>query len=162
VEDPQISKSADPALLIPGDTVTFTLTVTNKGSVAATGVTVVDPIPAQLIVQSATTTQGNFTIANNTVTFNIGTVNPGAVITLTVKAIVSTNVKPPTELINVATLTDNAKSVRTASTTVRITSGQLPATGEHPDNQQLIVVLVVIAGAALIGLTSIARRRKTA
>jgi len=161
VEDPQISKSADPSLLIPGDIVTFTLTVTNKGSLAAQNVTVVDPIPAPLIVQSATTSQGTYAINSNTVTFTIGTVNPGAVIILTVKARVPANAAVPSELVNVATLNDSANSIRTASTTVRITSGQLPSTGEHPDGVSPVGVIAATGiMILLIAGVTIARRRR--
>ncbi len=164
IVDPQISKSADPALLIPGEIVTFTLTVTNKGSVAAQGVTVVDPIPAPLIVQSATTTQGTYGINANTVTFNIGTVNPGAVITLMVRAKVSTNAPIPSEVINVATLSDAAGSQRSASATIRVTSGQLPQTGEHPDTSPLLPGMIVAGVIALLGFAgvTVARRRRRA
>ena len=47
VPELSISKSASASLLIPGDTVIYTITVLNTGSVTATNVTVDDDIPDQ-------------------------------------------------------------------------------------------------------------------
>jgi uncharacterized repeat protein (TIGR01451 family) len=86
VADPFINKLGDPALVFPGEHVTFTLTVGNRGNAAATNVVVVDPVPTGFVVQSATASQGTYTIDGNTVTFSIGTVQPGQIVTLSVAA----------------------------------------------------------------------------
>ena len=50
VIDPAVTKSGDPATASIGDTVLFTLVITNNGNTVATNVQVVDPIPSFLTV----------------------------------------------------------------------------------------------------------------
>jgi hypothetical protein len=122
---------------------------------------VTDPINPPLIFVSASTTQGSFTVAGNVVTFTIGTVNPGQIITLTVVTKVSPDAQPPLDIPNLALL-DNGK---TASVTIRLTGGKLPATGEHPDEIGLNwgVALFLVAGAALLSTAAyLALRRRRA
>ncbi|MCI0770028.1 MAG: DUF11 domain-containing protein, partial [Chloroflexi bacterium] len=58
--DLAVSKSVDDSSPQEGETVTFTVTVTNNGPGAATGVVVNDAIPAGLTFQSATTSDGAY------------------------------------------------------------------------------------------------------
>ncbi len=159
--DPAITKSGDPSLVRPGETVTFTITVTNKGTAAAPNVTVTDTINPPLIFVSASATQGSFTVTGNVVRFTIGTVNPGQIITLTVVTRVSPDAQPPLDITNLAMLNNG----KTASVTIRLTRGNLPATGEHPDDNGLdwSVVLFLVVGAALLSTAAyLALRRRRA
>ena len=54
-------KSADALVLPVGTAVTFTVTVTNKGPSAASGVAITDLLPAELALVSATPGQGTYT-----------------------------------------------------------------------------------------------------
>ncbi len=67
--DLAITKSVAPASVPPGGNATFTLTVTNNGPAAATGVTVTDSLPAGLTYVSNSCGAG---YAAPTVTWNIG------------------------------------------------------------------------------------------
>jgi uncharacterized repeat protein (TIGR01451 family) len=69
-----------------GDTVTYTVTVTNNGPAGATGVSLVDTLGSLLSYRSATTTQGTFSQASGKVTFTIGSMASGAVVTATITA----------------------------------------------------------------------------
>jgi len=164
-----ISKVADVQLAQPGAAVHFTLTVTNIGSIAANNVVVVDAIPSPLILQSATASQGTFSLntTTNTVTFNVGTVAPGQVITLGVSTIVSKNVTPPVTITNSATLTDGNGHTSSSSSVVRVTSGTLPGTGEHPIDPTnnsgfptpiLVALIAIAAGGLLLARQRWARR----
>lgn len=162
IVDPAITKLADVNLALPGEVVTFTLTATNRGTAAATNVVVDDQIPNQYFtVLSASTTKGTYTITGNNVQFVIGTLNPGEVVVMRIVTRVRADAPVPVDAINVANLTDGLRNVRTASATVRITRGSLPATGEHPESRlPLIILLTGGAVLAIATMTLVRRRRK--
>ncbi len=148
---PTIAKFADKTLVLPGETVTFTITVTNNSSAPVGNVVVTDPINDPLLLISAAASQGAFAINANSVTFTIGLVNPAQMVSLTVVTKVRTDVKPPHDVINTATLNNTGKI---ASVSVHITAGGLPGTGEHPRDDLSIApisILVLAIALALIG-----------
>lgn len=67
-----------------GDTITYTITVTNNGSSTATNVQVSDPPPSGLTIQSSTESQGSYN--SGTGAWTVGTLANGASATLTVTA----------------------------------------------------------------------------
>jgi uncharacterized repeat protein (TIGR01451 family) len=69
-----------------GDTITYTVRVTNDGPDTATGVTLQDILPAQVSFQSSNATQGTYDPATGT--WTVGTVAVGVTQTLTVTALV--------------------------------------------------------------------------
>ena len=85
----------DPAPNV-GDTVTFTLTLTNQGPDEATGVVVSDPLPAGLTFVSATPSQGDYDPATGI--WTVGTLAAGATATL----LIAVRVDSPTGGTNVA------------------------------------------------------------
>src|SRR5262249_62042574 len=70
-----------------GDPVPFTITLPNPGPAPATGVQINDPLPAGLTFVSATPSQGSYDPATGV--WDLGTVNPGTPLTLTLAAVVS-------------------------------------------------------------------------
>lgn len=70
-----------PALIQPGDTVTYTLTIANNGARDATGVVVSDPVPAGL---SYVGSSGSGTLASGTVTWPAFALAAGASTTRTI------------------------------------------------------------------------------
>ncbi|PWU12313.1 MAG: hypothetical protein C5B50_21715 [Verrucomicrobia bacterium] len=70
--------SGSPASLFTYQMLTYNITVTNKGSASATGVTLTDPLPAGFIFSSASSSQGSASVNSGTVTFNLGTLASGA------------------------------------------------------------------------------------
>src|SRR5262249_28564063 len=98
ITDPVITKLADLQLVQPGEKVTFTITVSNPSQSPIPGVSVVDPIPAPLQYIGATTSQGTFTVNGNTLTFNIGTLNPASSVVIKVVTLVPSSVVPPMDI----------------------------------------------------------------
>lgn len=95
----------------PGDTIRYTLLITNSGDAAATQVTLTDiPDPnGSLVVGSVTTSQGSVITGNTggdtTVALNIGTVATGATITITYDVLVDDPLAAGvTQLVNQALL----------------------------------------------------------
>jgi uncharacterized repeat protein (TIGR01451 family) len=84
--DLSITKMDSPDPVVQGDSLTYTIRVTNGGPNAATDVLVTDNLPAGSDVDfvSATSTAGSCQRAGNAVTCNLGTVANGANETVTI------------------------------------------------------------------------------
>jgi uncharacterized repeat protein (TIGR01451 family) len=67
-------------------TVTYSLTVTNKGPDAATNVQLADPAPAGISYLTATPSQGTCSVGPALVTCSLGTINAGQTVTIGVTA----------------------------------------------------------------------------
>jgi len=162
VPDLIITKTADQRIVRPGDDVTYTITVFNKGGAPAPNVIITDPVPSPLQVRSAAASQGTFGIAGNTVTFLVGTVNPGQTVTLTIRANVPSNAQAPQDVYNIIISTGIPK----ATEAIRITRGVLPSTGEHPDVTPAPVfgwlLLLVAAGGTAVTVLLLRLRSRQA
>jgi uncharacterized repeat protein (TIGR01451 family) len=83
--DMAIVKTATPSPTVAeGDTLTYTLAVTNNGPATATNVIVTDALPSAVTYLSATTTAGTCSEANGTVTCLLGTMANAGTATVTV------------------------------------------------------------------------------
>ncbi|MDT8307024.1 MAG: S8 family serine peptidase [Anaerolineae bacterium] len=108
--DLSITKSDNPDPAVAGETLDYTLTVTNEGDIAATNVEVVDVLPAGVTYLSddAGCMQG----PPGTLTCNLGSMAPGAVeviqITVLIDADLVYNAGGPTTITNNATVEDLA------------------------------------------------------
>jgi uncharacterized repeat protein (TIGR01451 family) len=96
--DLQVSKTVSNPTPNVGDTVTFTVTLTNVGPATATNVAVQDQLPAGLTFVSATPSQGTYSSATGD--WNVGTVSPTAPQTLLIQA----TVVSPSSQTNTATI----------------------------------------------------------
>ena len=75
-----------PSNPMPGDTVTYSLTLTNTGSVSATNVFLTDLInTSQFSFVSATTDQGTFSAASVPATWTVGTILSGGSVSVTIR-----------------------------------------------------------------------------
>jgi uncharacterized repeat protein (TIGR01451 family) len=100
--DLEIVKTADDAAPAPGDTVVFTLTVTNQGPAVATGVVVTDTLPAGLTYGS---NDCGAAFAGSTLTWTIGALAHLA--SVTCHLTVTIDAGPPPVIINFATVDGN-------------------------------------------------------
>jgi uncharacterized repeat protein (TIGR01451 family) len=77
------SDQADP--VVPGEPITWTITVTNNGTTDATGVVVSDPLPANVNLVSADASQGSCT-GTTSVSCDLGTIGAGLSASVTIVA----------------------------------------------------------------------------
>jgi uncharacterized repeat protein (TIGR01451 family) len=90
--DLSITEKASPNPVLSGRRLTYTITVVNHGSEKATGVTVVDPLPARVELNSVATSQGRCTWSGakkhsakgGTVTCRLGRLSNGSRATITI------------------------------------------------------------------------------
>jgi uncharacterized repeat protein (TIGR01451 family) len=108
--------------------VTYRITITNQGTAGGQINHVTDEVPGVLTIVSVSTSQGSSQVHGNTVTWNVGILNPGQSATMTIVAQVRPGIEPPVDVTN-----DAVFDGRKASATFRVTKGELPGTGEHPD-----------------------------
>ena len=151
--DPALSKTADPLRASVGETVTFTITVTNQGNVPAPNVIVTDPLPAVFDVVNVTSTyQGGGNAGTTTVTpaigvgpapytvvVDLGTLAVTDVVTIEIETVVNSLGNPP--IVNQASLAitgaiDNNLLNNLDDVRIRLGVGgvRLPSTGFAPDH----------------------------
>jgi len=87
--DLSITKEADPSLVQVGQSITYTLVITNTGPSIATGVIMTDTLPTEVTFVSANTDQGDCAEQAGTVTCDLGTISSGARVTVTIVVNVS-------------------------------------------------------------------------
>ena len=97
-----VSVTATPSPVLSGGQLTYTISVTNSGTLAATGVVLSDQLPSEVTEVSASVSQGYIQpgLETTSVTASLGTLAPGASATLTIVV--------DTELGYVGPITDSA------------------------------------------------------
>lgn len=91
VPDPAVTKSVSPSTVTVGETVVYTILVTNLGDAPAAGVAVDDTLPSFLALMEATATRGTVSTSGQSVRVEIGDLAPGE----TVEVRVSVRVTAP-------------------------------------------------------------------
>jgi len=99
-----ITKIDTPDPVIRGQNLSYIIQVTNNGPDAATGVTVVDPLPTGVTFSSAASTQGACSQSTGTLTCNVGALANGTSATITL-VIIPTSASSP--IINTTSVAGN-------------------------------------------------------
>jgi uncharacterized repeat protein (TIGR01451 family) len=139
---PTLSKAVDNGFVGPGSRVTWTITVSNPNSFDLTDLTVVDTVPAQLLILDAVATGGTARVNGQTVTLTTNSLGPGASATV----VITTRVRDG--IVGVAIENPAVLGSLRASATVVVVAG-LPALGETPWWRDL---LLVTALALMLGV----------
>src|SRR5690606_16775441 len=82
IVDPFITKSVNPPFAVPGEQVTWTITVTNPGTVPATNITVTDNLPGEVAIQSVNASSGTVSFSGQTVTFTMPSLGGGQAVVI--------------------------------------------------------------------------------
>lgn len=160
LEDPFITKSVNPPFTRPGEIVTWTIIITNPGSLPFNNAIMTDNLPAQVQILSTSTTSGSVSFNGQQVTFQQAVVNPGQSVTITVTTRVRDNVAMPFILTNVACLNNAINQCAQASTVGALT---LPATGQSPWSEMRAALLrlgIISLMLALVGVMAEVDRRR--
>lgn len=112
-----LEKTVDSNPVAAGATLTYTIRYENTGNAAATGVTIIDTLPAGVVFQSASAS-GVYSAVARTVTWNIGAVASGTGGYLTLVAQAQTGLATGTTITNRAT----ASSAEGLSETAQVTT----------------------------------------
>ncbi|MDO8567820.1 MAG: DUF11 domain-containing protein, partial [Dehalococcoidales bacterium] len=122
ITDLAITKTDIPDPVTAGQNLTYTITVTNNGPSAATGVTVCDTIPAQTTYSSNTTSQGTYTVP----TWNVGSLAGGASANMTLVVTVSGTATGT--ITNTATVSGNEADHNQANNSATAETGVIGST----------------------------------
>jgi uncharacterized repeat protein (TIGR01451 family) len=117
----RLAKTADSNPVAPGATLTYTLLYENTGNAPATGVTLVDTLPANVTFQSATA-GGVYHAAGRTVTWAIGSLAPGAGASLAVKVKVADFPAVGAQIVNAASIACAEGASESASLKINVGS----------------------------------------
>jgi uncharacterized repeat protein (TIGR01451 family) len=123
--DLAITKSGAPTPAVAGEHLTYTLSVSNMGPSRATGVAVIDTLPAGVLFVSALPTQGTATHDNGTVTVDLGDLANGQTETITVVVAVAPSARGT--LVNTATVSGNEQETDAGNNTSRVSTVVQPA-----------------------------------
>ena len=136
---PALRKSVNPPVAQLGDTVTWTIILSNPGDQPMTDVNVTDTIPNGLEIVSVSASAGSVSSSGQQVTFTIGTLEVGQTITISVV----------TRVVNVSTLIfENLAVLDDPNLTARarlLIASELVRTGETPWWREPVIMLLRLA-----------------
>jgi TolB protein len=118
-----MTDSSDPVL--PGDTLTYTIEVTNDGPFDATAVTLEDTLPPEVFVNSFTTSKGSCTQLSGTITCAVGDMESGSLVSIMIEVTVNSATKDFIE--NQAKATANEADTNQDNNSATETTGLKPA-----------------------------------
>jgi uncharacterized repeat protein (TIGR01451 family) len=142
----QIAKTVSNSQPNVGDTITFTVTLTNVGPDTATNVTVTDPLPAGLTLSNTSASQGTYIGG----VWNVGTVDTVNPQTLQLQAkVVSQNQQTNTATITAATPNTSVGNSASATETPQVADLQLTKTVSNatPNVGDTITFTVTLSNA---------------
>lgn len=152
-----IRKRALPPFALPGDTVTWEVTITNPGDIPVRNAAVTDIIPAIMRIISVTATAGDVSVEGQNISWSKAVVEAREIIVITVVTQVSDDAPVPFIVNNFATLTGNCIVPKSARATV-LSVNQLANTGESPWTDYRSVIFGTMALVFAAGAWKILRR----
>ncbi|MCQ3932697.1 MAG: hypothetical protein DPW16_19790 [Chloroflexi bacterium] len=149
--DPTITKTVTPESALPGQDVTFTVTITNGSTTAMANVTVTDNMPLELTINNATTSVGASVVSGQLITVTTGQLNPGQRITVVIIARVNDDVSIPSLITNdaCAAVTGRTQVCASVELPIGADAEALPTTGQgEPESADLDIATQGVAGVA--------------
>jgi uncharacterized repeat protein (TIGR01451 family) len=128
----------------PGQTLTYTILVSNSGPADALAVTVADPLPTGTAFISCTVSQGSCANASGTVTASLGTVPDGGSATVTIAVTVQVSSGAIANTATVDTSTPDSNPNNDSDTRVVVGGATIPTLS--PEMLALLAVLLAALG----------------
>ncbi len=148
-----LSKSVNPPFAQVGDTVTWTITVSNNSGGAAEGIVVTDTVPDGLEIVSASASAGTLDNDGRRITFTLDRLEPGDRVTIRVETRITGAVD--------SFIYDNTAFYGGLAASARLViAGELVQTGETPWWQPVLIALVIGAGIAGLSYGALRRRHR--
>lgn len=130
--DPKITKAVNVASANIGDAVIYTIDIYNNGMLPFPDASVSDSLPSVLDIEQVIASKGTVTITGNDVTIDIGTLQPGERVNVTINARVNQTGVAGSIFRNTAYLADNEGNLwpsNTVDTAIGLGVTILPETG---------------------------------
>ena len=152
-----IIKTASPPFAQIGDTVVWTITVTNNTSDPVADVTVTDTIPNGMTIVNVSSTAGSPSVSGQNISLTIPSLGPGDQVVITITTRINSGPNVPLIFRNSATVSSVLGELTASAQVVR--ASQLVQTGETPwwRNALIAASLALLVGGMSYGLLQ--RRR---
>jgi uncharacterized repeat protein (TIGR01451 family) len=145
-----LNQIADPPFATPGNTVTFTLNISNTGAGALNNLTATNGLAQEFEILGTNSSFGNSVVNGQAVTLNVSSLAPGQSVNLVVTARIRPGVSGLQFTSNACAQADGAAQ-QCVQTTV-LTVNALPQTGETPYYRDLI--MYTIYGLVILSLSA--------
>ncbi|HUO84116.1 MAG TPA: DUF11 domain-containing protein [Thermoanaerobaculia bacterium] len=141
-----VTKTTSPTELSAGETVTWTVTITNDGPDPAEAVTLVDDLPDGVAFLSATPSQGTCDESGGVVTCDLLTIIPDQTVTVVIEA----EVRVVGEIVNEVTVTGNSGFANGSATAPAVLSAATDVPMDDPWMLALLVIALALASAIVL------------
>ncbi|MCL4875755.1 MAG: DUF11 domain-containing protein [Anaerolineae bacterium] len=129
--EPTITKTASVESASPGEPVSWTIQITNGSTNPMNNITMVDAVPGELEIVSATTSRGASIVTGNLIEVTVGTLGPGERATITINTNIALTAAVPSIITNTAVASREGGDEISAEASVGVgtVSDANPATG---------------------------------
>jgi len=147
-----ISKSVMPPFALPGNTVTWTITVINPNSAPVANVTVTDNVPADLEILSTSASSGTASANGQSVSATIPQIDANQTVTISIQTRIRATTSLPFSIRNEACAGAQCSSAQILSVSA------LPSTGQSPWSAWRLPLFGLFGGAMLLSVMMASRR----
>ncbi len=143
---PTINKAVSQSIGGTGDTLVYTINITNPNNTTMVDVRATDVLSSKLDYVSASSSQGtvSYSAGTRTLTASLGDITAGGTVTITIRARINGFAQSPDRIDNTAqALAANLSGVNSNVVSTQIIPNQIPTTGENGTTSQPLLWLAL-------------------